>query len=643
MRNLFDDEKIFQAIDTLQTCIYWKDLEGKYFACNQYFAEMSGVTHRAEIIGKTDIELFGLDIAEEFQKNDRTTMEQGFFEGEEVVTFPDGKKATYWTVKHRLLDTQGRVAGIAGSSTNILKHHIQMALEKEQAVLDEKAQILQLFDAANTSIYWKDKDGHYLGCNTYVLNMAGFNDPSQIIGKTDAELTWRESAAKLMEVDRSVIENGRYIGEEKLTLADGSWATYLTVKNQLFNNKGEVIGVIGTSHDITEKKEAERRFLESERQRNQIILQEKENFAKLARKVAHDINSPLAALNMMLDVCNELPEDRRAFLRRATESILDIANNLLTSNGQEESSTNVDVEFREPLLVSDLLTNLLSEKKVQYQQHAVKFETRLANDAQFAFIRMQKIEFRRAMSNLINNAVDAFEGAEKGGHPNSSITVHLTTNADFVFVRVQDNGKGMQRSQVEKITARQGFTEGKENGHGLGLQQVWDMLECNEGTMTVESVAGKGTSILLTFPRITAPNWIAQQIHLNASTIIAILDDDDSIHTAWNLRFAPFSTAYPNLRLQHFKQGQEALEFLNTLSRQEKGHVIFLSDYELLHQDKNGLQILEESKVKDATLVTSYYSQPRLRDAAARLNIKILPKQMASVIPIEPCVDVGSV
>lgn len=91
----------------------------------------------------------------------------------------------------------------------------------------------------------------------------------------------------------------------------------------------------------------------------------------------------------------------------------------------------------------------------------------------------------------------------------------------------------------------------------------------------------------------------------------------------------------PTLQTHHFTQGQEALDFFATLSPEEKNHVVFLSDYELLHQSRNGLQIVEASKIKSAMLVISYYANPKIREEADRLGIKILPKQMASVVPIQ--------
>ncbi len=55
-------------------------------------------------------------------------------------------------------------------------------------------------------------------------------------------------------------------------------------------------------------------------------------------------------------------------------------------------------------------------------------------------------------------------------------------------------------------------TQGKESGHGIGLTQVWETLDHNQGELNVVSELGLGTTITLTFPRIKAPHWIAEEI-----------------------------------------------------------------------------------------------------------------------------------
>ena len=475
-------------------------------------------------------------------------------------------------------------------------------------------------------VYWKDLNSIYRGCNINLAKISNLNSPSDIAGKSDADFEWgKANANKFIAQDIDVITTGKtHIAEEDLPVGN-EIRRYRTEKKPLIGKSGKVIGIFGFAVDITAEKKAEQLKLENER--HQTALQEK--FVARARKVAHDINSPLAAIKMLVDVCHELPEKKRTILRKSTEVILDIANNFLNSYVRGKNPATSEIEQRQPLLLSDQLIQLLSEKKMQFRNQPVTFETVINNDAQFTFAHMQATEFRRSMSNLINNAVDAL-----GDKKNGIVTIKLTTAADSVVVEIQDNGKGMPAGMIEKILNRQTFTAGKENGHGLGLQQVWDTLENNLGKIAVQSVSGQGTSIQLTFPKTATSSWIAKKIQLMPDNIIVILDDDESIHGAWNLRFAPFLKLHSALRLLHFTQGQETLNFLDSLTPQEKTHVVFLSDYELLRQNKNGLQIIEASEINHPILVTSYYSNPKIQTAAGQLGVKILPKQMASVIPI---------
>ena len=92
--------------------------------------------------------------------------------------------------------------------------------------------------------------------------------------------------------------------------------------------------------------------------------------------------------------------------------------------------------------------------------------------------------------------------------------------------------------------------------------------------------------------------------------------------------------SHPDLRSHHFTDGQDVLDFFNTLGKEHKDRVILLSDFELINQNKNGLQVIEESGMKNTVLVTSHHANPKIKDKVTRLGIKILPKQMASIVPI---------
>jgi signal transduction histidine kinase len=490
-------------------------------------------------------------------------------------------------------------------------------------------------------IYWTTSEPRVLGANQACLDAMGAARPDDVIGQTPYDYYPADIAKSIVDHIHLVIKTGKTLTQEDVIqdISTGKTRYYTAIRSPLIGEDGKIVGVVGTSIEITAAKEAEQRELDVqkeaeklriENERQQIVLEEQEKFSALARNVAHDIKSPLNALQMMIGSCNELEEEKRIALHRSKESILDIANNLIANYQIDQPHNGIEAEPRRGLLVSDLLVQLLSEKKVEFRNNeSIRFEITISENAQFAFIRTQKSEFRRAISNLINNAVDALKEKKEG-----KITVSLTATSHAIKVSIEDNGEGMSARNVQDMERGRFFTKGKEDGHGLGLQQVWGMLRSNRGRLAVQSELDQGTTLTLTFPRVAAARWIAQGMYLTPNHTIVILDDEQSIHDAWNMHFAPLLSTYPKLRLRHFTQGHKALSFINGLARSKKDNVMLLSDYELLHQPRNGIEIIQASKIKQSILVTSHYTNPTVRDTATKLKIKILPKQMASIIPI---------
>jgi len=232
------------------------------------------------------------------------------------------------------------------------------------------------------------------------------------------------------------------------------------------------------------------------------------------------------------------------------------------------------------------------------------------------------------LSNIINNAVDAFD--QKQGN----IVLHLDADEKEVRIEIEDNGKGMSPALVQKILDKIAVTEGKEDGHGLGLQQVRDTLQDNEGIWEIDSEVDIGTKIKLTFARTQALGWIAESVELNDNDTVVILDDDSSIHMAWDFRFEKILKLHPGLKVKHFEIGRETIEFINALGPDKKENSFLLADYELLNQDLNGLQVIDLVQMKRAILVTSHYANKRVQQSAFKTGTKILPKQLASSVPI---------
>ena len=142
------------------------------------------------------------------------------------------------------------------------------ARNRAEDELARSRQFLRLvLDTIPLRVFWKDRSGVFLGCNLAFAREAGLTDPDEIVGKTDYDLDWSESAEQFREEDRTVTDSGKpELGIEKLeTHKDGrptTWARFNKVP--LVDADGSVVGLLGTIEDITDRARAEKALKDSE-------------------------------------------------------------------------------------------------------------------------------------------------------------------------------------------------------------------------------------------------------------------------------------------------------------------------------------------------------------------------------------------
>jgi PAS domain S-box-containing protein len=500
--------------------------------------------------------------------------------------------------------------------------------------MDKKARQEQIFKdlerIANmlpTPLYWLNTEGVVIGANDIAFKMVGgSNIRENILGKEHAAFYPKDVAETLTENNNKVIQLGETVEfEEKIVDLTTGIPKYLTsIRSPLRDEDGEIIGIVGTSIDITSKKDAENLIVENATQK--AALEEQIKFKKLVEQVNHDIRSPLASLQMLnKQSAKILPEKERLAYSKAITRILDIANNMMQNFKPKEDKEQHTVTHRSPTLISAELLEIFGEKKYQFNEQAIEFVHEFSEAGNFAFLNIDARSFKRMISNLINNAADALEEIK------GKVVLFLDTTDDTVRITIQDNGKGMPPEVLNKLMNYVRVTEGKKEGYGIGYQQIQEALKINEGKLAIESTPNVGTQITLTFEKALTPDWMADKIILYPNDEVVVLDDDPSIHDAWEKRFE-FIT--PKLSLRHFELGQEAVDYLNGLSPEQKQNVFLLADYELLKQHLTGLDVIHKTTHARSILVTSHHTNPKVLESAKLSQTKILPKLLATDIPI---------
>lgn len=356
---------------------------------------------------------------------------------------------------------------------------------------------------------------------------------------------------------------------------------------------------------------------------------------KLAAQVAHDIRSPLAALNSVLKDASQLPEEKRLMIRGAVGRIGDIANNLLEKNRQSKTSAGQSAEKdgpppQEPIeshLLSSLIEPVITEKRLQFRDKLeVGIDSNLGADSYGLFAKIQLVEFGRVLSNLINNSVEAMGRS-------GSVVLSLLHEDARVVIKIRDTGKGIPPEMLAKLGQR-GATHGKAGGSGLGLYHAKTTMESWGGSLNIQSEVGKGTTLTLTLPQAEPPGWFVSSLKLFANSPVVILDDDTSIHQVWKWRFESSQVKEYGITVSNFSAPAGLREWFKS-NPEESKKAVYLFDYELLGHKETGLSLAEELGVIDKTiLVTSRYEEPDVMESCKRLGLRLIPKNLAGLVPI---------
>ncbi|MBL7554597.1 MAG: HAMP domain-containing histidine kinase [Bdellovibrionaceae bacterium] len=369
--------------------------------------------------------------------------------------------------------------------------------------------------------------------------------------------------------------------------------------------------------------------------RQRILLNEKikDLTINISRQVAHDIRSPLTALNLAVSTFQDMTAEKRQLVKNATQRINDIANDLLKKNTHSfttfadlKKDTAHILEGTSVILLPTLIDRIVSEKRIQYREKIdIKIEADL-NNSFGTFILGNDSELSRIISNLLNNSVEALNN-DKG-----EISVSLSGTHNRVLITIRDNGKGIPETLLPYV-GELGFSHGKagiESGSGLGIHHAKNTVYRWGGNFKIKSKLNEGVSVEMEFPRVASPDWFAGEIRLKSGTKIVSVDDDMSIHQIWKERLKSIDTLRSNLSLKSFTSPKDFLSY------PIDDNMFFLIDYEFLNQNRSGLDLIKARNIwKRSVLVTSRFDETKIQLECKQLQIKLLPKQMLGFVPIE--------
>jgi two-component system cell cycle sensor histidine kinase/response regulator CckA len=476
-------------------------IDGRLLQANQTALRFGNI-QEAEVIGKFFWETPWWTHAPEQQAKVRTAIQKAATG--EFVRFEATHRAADGNL-HYIDFSIKPVMDDAGKTVLLIPEGRDISERKRVEVeVKRQAMFLQiLIDAMPYPIFYKDRQGRYLGCNRAFERFHGLSS-EQLAGKTVYDIAAPELAQVFDEADKDLfLHPGTQIYEAGIKTSDGERHEVIFHKATFEGPDGELAGLVGTIVDITERKRAEK---ERQTLQDQLAaVRRMESIGRLAGGVAHDFNNMLGVIlgNVELVLATLDPAQplwaNLEEIRKAAEHSADLTRQLLAFARKQTVSPRV-LDLNQT--VDSMLTML---------RRLVGEDIELAWMPGFDIwsVRIDPAQIDQILINLAANARDSIAGVGKVSLNTKNIiadeaycrtSIGLTPGA-YVRLTVSDNGCGMDGETRTNIFEPFFTTKQQGKGTGLGLATVYGIVKQNHGVINVYSEPGEGTTFKIYLPR----------------------------------------------------------------------------------------------------------------------------------------------
>ncbi len=241
------EQRLQAILDNSATVIFLKDLEGRYLLVNRRYEELFGVA-RADVVGRTDYDVFPRDVADKFRENDRNVLAKDApIAIEECAPHPDGLH-TYISIKFPIRGADGKTAGVCGIATDITdRKQLEIANQRLAAIVE----------SSGDAIIAKDLEGVITSWNTGAERLFGYT-AAEAVGRPISMLAVPDRLNEMPEILSRVSRGLRVEHYETCRLTkDGRTIQVSLTVSPVRDANGRIIGASKVARDITERKRAQ--------------------------------------------------------------------------------------------------------------------------------------------------------------------------------------------------------------------------------------------------------------------------------------------------------------------------------------------------------------------------------------------------
>jgi PAS domain S-box-containing protein len=374
--------------------------------------------------------------------------------------------------------------------------------QAEEALRESEARFRSICEHAAVGIEQLSPDGRLIMVNTALCRMLGYRE-TELLGKTWQDITHPDYGVHEARLLAAMLrgESNSYEIEKRYLHCNGAHVWANVTFSPVEDNAGQVLYLIAIIQDITDRKQAEKALIRSEKLAA---------MGRLATTIAHEVNNPLEAMTNLVYLLQASIIDTRTreyvdLFEKQLETLTRVAQQTLNFHRE----TGQPAEFK----LSELISELLDFFGPKAKKKDLTITMRLVVEGKILGFSS---EIRQVISNLLINAIEATPG-------DGRITIHLHEATDWRGYRqrgyrisIADTGTGIDPQHLERIF-EPFFTTKGDKGTGLGLWVSMGIIDRVGGSMRVRSSrrpGGSGTCFSIFLPsEVPLPHSPDQQFY----------------------------------------------------------------------------------------------------------------------------------
>lgn len=471
-------------IDSMPDYIFHKNVNGVYLNCNKKFADHLGLS-KSEIIGKTDLDLFGYNIANQFKKRDKEVIKnknEKIYIEEKILN--NGRKFIEETMKVPYFDNKNNVLGIIGIAKDV-----SYRIAVEESLLNNELILFNMLNNLEDSVIIKDNE------KIVFVNQAF----EKIFGISRGELYKKDSIEIIREMlheeDKEIfnkIDFNRPIDLMVRIIRKDNEMRWIWIKSNPFKDENKnIVRRIIVMNDITNKMQEEKGLEKIKR----------EFFANISHEFKTPINLIYTSIQLLDCKIKKLSlEDSQKYdmyIKTCNKNIfrmIKLINNMIDSVKISEGFFSYNPRKIEIVrLVENIIdraNNYLNNSSINIV-FDTEFEEKLA--------LFDKDHMERIILNVLSNAI-------KFNDKNEPINVNLLLNDGMIEIRIRDRGIGIPMDKLNSLFDRLENVNNRmtklNEGCGIGLYIVNELVKLHGGEIKIKSVLGVGTEFLIRIPDV---------------------------------------------------------------------------------------------------------------------------------------------